>query len=179
MPKIRTPWDRVADVDRGTPPVVLPDVNAPAEASIDPVATAPREARPEPRARFEARIREDGSVVLPESLLSPVMTMIGAWLSEHGPPQFPEPQQRTRNRRKLPRPQDAVLMNLDDFAATVGFSRRKIEQFVSEGMPTVGDHRSRRVVVKAAQEWVIKRLQDDGSEVVDRARADARKRRAG
>lgn len=144
-----------------------------------PVPGAVEAAPIAPKARFEARIGKDGSVVLPESLLSPVMTMIGAWLSEQGPPQHPEPQQRTRNRRKLPRPPDAVLMSLDDFAATVGFSRRKIEQFVAEGMPTVGDRRSRRVVVKAAQDWVIQRLQDDGSDVLHRARADARKRRSG
>lgn len=81
-------------------------------------------------------------------------------------------------RKEGPSP-DARLMTIEDFASTVGFGKRKVEQFVAEGMPTVGDRRSRRVLVKEAQEWVIRRLQDDGSDVLHRARADASKRRAG
>ncbi|MBI3201614.1 MAG: hypothetical protein HYZ29_08735 [Myxococcales bacterium] len=46
----------------------------------DPVAPAPPPGdRPEPRARFEARIRKDGSVVIPTEMIAPVMSSVLGW----------------------------------------------------------------------------------------------------
>lgn len=95
---------------------------------------------------------------------------------EHGGGTDPGPEQKRKRRRKRAPPSDAALMTMEDFAPTVGFGKRMIEKFVAEGMPSVGDGHSRRVKVKEAQEWVIKRLQDGGSDVLHRARLDARKR---
>lgn len=81
-----------------------------------------------------------------------------------------------KGRRKHRPPSDARLMTIEDFASSIGFGKRMVERFIAEGMPTVGDRRSRRVLVQEAQEWVIRRLQDDGSDVVHRAKLDASKR---
>lgn len=70
------------EVDRGRGAVVLPDVNA-LDTHIDPVAPAhPPGERPEPKARFEAVVRKDGKVVIPASMISPVMSLLGSWWSE-------------------------------------------------------------------------------------------------
>ncbi|GMV17102.1 MAG: hypothetical protein AMXMBFR56_53260 [Polyangiaceae bacterium] len=93
MGRIRTPWDRVAEVDRDAPSDVLPTVNALNVNYIDPVAPAPPSPRPEPRARFEARIRPDGAVSVPADLITPVLgAVLGWWRDQHDPsPQPPAP----------------------------------------------------------------------------------------
>jgi hypothetical protein len=196
VPRIYTPFDRPG-VDRSTPGNVPPDVDSSVSSSVQvpPEASSSRA----PRAAWEARVRPDGSVVIPASLISPIMGAVVGWWREQtqgiaeqratvGDPETERalvsggsavPSKPTRRSRKRVPPSTAALMTLEDFAATVGFSKRKVEQFVAEGMPTVGDYRSRRVLVTEAQEWVIQRLRDDQSEVVHRARADARGRRTG
>ncbi len=98
MPQLKTPWDSRSstdqqEVDRDGPPVVLPDVTASTHIA-DPVAPAAPEPRPPPRLTFEAKIDGDGSVVIPASLISPVMSMVGGWWREHpelAPPETPAP----------------------------------------------------------------------------------------
>lgn len=68
-----------AEVNRGRGAVVLPDVNAPV-TNIDPVAPAPPPGdRPEPKARFEARVGKDGTVTIPASLIAPAMAAVLGW----------------------------------------------------------------------------------------------------
>ena len=86
MPRIRTPWDRVAEVDRGGGRVVVPTVTNPATTYIDPVAPGPREPRPVPKARFEARVLPNGKVELPLELVAPVMSLLGSWWREQSDP---------------------------------------------------------------------------------------------
>lgn len=81
MPRIRTPWDRVAEVDRGGGPVVLPGVDNP-HIPNHVVAPAPPDPGSQPRARFEARVLRNGKVELPLELLSPVMSLLGSWWRE-------------------------------------------------------------------------------------------------
>lgn len=78
MPKLKTPWDRVADVDRGTSPVVVPDVNAPI-THPDPVAPPPPEPRREPRKRWPVTVPKGGGVLVPPEMISPVVGAMLAW----------------------------------------------------------------------------------------------------
>ena len=70
MPRIRTPWDRDAEVDPSDAGSYSGQkMDSPAQNNIDPVPPAPREPRPEPRVLFEAVIRKDGTVELPSGLV--------------------------------------------------------------------------------------------------------------
>jgi len=73
MPRIRTPWDRDAVVDRGTIPVVLPAVDNPDIPSHIVVAPAALDPRPEPRITWTTKITPDRVTVedirLAESLM--------------------------------------------------------------------------------------------------------------
>ncbi len=59
MPKIKTPWDRDAGVDRPRPSNVLPSMDHDSDNCIDAVPTDP----PEPRFRWTAKITPDRVVV--------------------------------------------------------------------------------------------------------------------
>ena len=82
MGRIRTPWDRVAEVDptRAASYSLPNEMNAPAETYIDPVAPAlPEGNRTGPKTQFKAVIQRDGSVAIPANMISPVMGVMMGW----------------------------------------------------------------------------------------------------
>lgn len=101
MPRIRTPWDRAAEVDRDAPSDVLPSMDSSDVTYIDQSATVPPDLPSAPKARFEARITKDGSVVIPSAMIGPVMSMIGAWWRDHHP-EHPAAPESTRSQTALP-----------------------------------------------------------------------------
>jgi hypothetical protein len=104
MPKISTPWDRPPKVDPSTPGSVPPDV----DSSVSPSTPVPPEAPTgAPRVTWEARVRPDGSVVIPVSLISPVMgVVLGWWRGQpHGVPTRPPQVTPT----SVPVSEDAVI----------------------------------------------------------------------
>jgi hypothetical protein len=55
-------------------------------------------------------------------------------------------------------------MKIKEYAARTGYSQRTIENFMTEGLPTVGEHRLRRVDVEPADEWIRNRAASDRDE---------------
>jgi hypothetical protein len=71
-----------------------------------------------------------------------------------------------------------TFMKIADYAARTGYSKRTIENFVREGLPTVGKRRLCRIDVEPADEWIRKRAarEDDEQDAVEQeARDDARR----
>jgi phage terminase Nu1 subunit (DNA packaging protein) len=72
------------------------------------------------------------------------------------------------------------FMKAKEYAARVGYSVRTIENFIGEGLPTVGKGRLRRVDVEPADEWIRNRAareDDEQDAVAQEARVDARRQR--
>ena len=72
----------------------------------------------------------------------------------------------------------AKFMKIAAYARRTGYSVRTIENFLIEGLPTVGERRLRRVDVEAADEWIRGRVVRDreGRDAVEEeAREDARR----
>jgi hypothetical protein len=85
------------------------------------------------------------------------------------------------SRSDVPAPK---FMRVKTYAARTGYSQRTIENFMTDGLPTVGEHRLRRVDVELADEWIRNRAardqgeQDDFErEVRDDARHEGARRR--
>lgn len=155
------------EVDRGRGPVVLPSM---------PPTTAPR-------ARFEARIDKDGSVTLPLRLVAPALSAIFGGDEDPRPrPTDPSSiadilarellQGLVRAGQDSPslvkqvvgvlgstgisnEPDGPLLMKKANYARRVGYSVRKLDQFIAAGLPIFGAGRSLRIVVKAADEWLL------------------------
>jgi hypothetical protein len=73
------------------------------------------------------------------------------------------------------------FMKVASYAARTGYSTRTIETFITEGLPTVGQRRLRRVDVEPADEWIRNRAaheRDDQDSVEREARDDARRGRS-
>jgi hypothetical protein len=73
------------------------------------------------------------------------------------------------------------FMKVATYAARTGYSTRTIETFITEGLPTVGQRRLRRVDIEPADEWIRKRAahERDAQDSVEReARDDARRGRS-
>jgi hypothetical protein len=71
-----------------------------------------------------------------------------------------------------------TFMKIREYAARTGYSKRTIENFMDEGLPTVGKGRLRRVDVEPADEWIRNRAareQDEQDAVEKEAREDARR----
>jgi hypothetical protein len=74
------------------------------------------------------------------------------------------------------------FMKIAAYATRTGYSTRTIETFIGEGLPTVGERRLRRVDVEPADEWIrtqAPRERDAQDAIIDEARKDARRARAG
>jgi hypothetical protein len=70
------------------------------------------------------------------------------------------------------------FMKVADYAAHTGYSKRTIENFVREGLPTVGKRRLLRIDVEPADKWIRGRAarEDDEQDAVEQeARDDARR----
>jgi hypothetical protein len=88
----------------------------------------------------------------------------------------PEEKPADPSRSNPPAPK---FMKIKEYAARTGYSPRTIEYFMDEGLPTVGEHRLRRVDVEPADEWIrgrAARVQDERTAIEDDAREDARRR---
>jgi hypothetical protein len=73
------------------------------------------------------------------------------------------------------------FIKIAEYARRTGYSTRTIETFISEGLPTVGARRLRRVDVEPADEWIRNRAtleRDDQDSVEREARDDARRGRS-
>jgi hypothetical protein len=72
----------------------------------------------------------------------------------------------------------ARFMKVKAYAARVGYSQRTIENFIDEGLPTVGQRRLLRIDVEPADEWIrtLKaRRRGQRDAVEEEAREDARR----
>jgi hypothetical protein len=70
------------------------------------------------------------------------------------------------------------FMKIADYARRTGYSVRTVENFLVEGLPSVGERRLRRVDVEAADEWIRGRAardQADHDAFEEDARRDARR----
>lgn len=113
MPKIETP-DPAVDPDRGDGVLQKMDHAHALDEHVacpDDAAPAPTTPPVRPRARWEARIRHDGSVVIPASMISPVMGAVLGWWSSMDP--SAADQAAARRRISLPSadrfPDDAII----------------------------------------------------------------------
>jgi hypothetical protein len=50
-----------------------------------------------------------------------------------------------------------LWLPIDEYAARTRYSKRSITQWISEGLPTVGEGKARRVIVAEADRWIAAR----------------------
>lgn len=118
MGRIRTPWDRVAEVDPSDAGSYSGQkMDNPVETYVEAVASALPEPRPEPRVRFEAKVLRNGKVELPLDLISPVLALLGSWWREQPNGGFPAPEPTPVPRKVspdlTPLPDDAFIHQRD------------------------------------------------------------------
>jgi hypothetical protein len=140
-------------VDRDPGPDVLPPMDrSSALDHLDPVAPEPRESPEHPKARWEARIQPDGSVVIPAELISPVMSMVGSWWSgQTGSAEF------IPHAPNAPlKPVDRNLVSVSEFARLVDVAESTVWVWIQRGLPsTKAQGLGRRILRAQAEAWLI------------------------
>lgn len=134
MGRIRTPWDRVAEVDPSDAGSYSGQkMDNPVETYVEAVASALPEPRPEPRLKFQAMIQKDGDVTIPASLITPVLGAVLGWWRDSSseesasppapsPPSAPLPDDAIVDQRCAPVPKDLYLR----LARAKAFPSRKV-----------------------------------------------------
>lgn len=134
-----------------------------------------------PKIRWETRVQPDGTVVLPASLISPVMSAVLRWWSDART--APEVSLNAgADGSSLRDGEDARADRLEavrvtEFGRLYGYSERTIYNFVDLGLPSIGKGRLRRIPLREGGEWLRQHLADVAADPMDAAvEADLRSR---
>ena len=172
------------DSDTPSAAAVVLDPEDPSKLLIDPLLAralglvgprTPRATAPLDAEALAATVAERVVERLAEQRRAPTQESPPAWkpsMAPAGPDVGPASSSATASQK---------FMKVATYAARTGYSARTIETFITEGLPTVGQRRLRRVDVEPADEWIRNRAareRDDQDSVEREARDDARRGRS-